>query len=97
MGAEVGGAASRLHRRKPADLLVTDIIMPRQEGLETIMELRRDFPDLKIIAISGGGRGKAADYLEIAGRMGADMTIEKPIDPDALLRAIEGMIGAPGN
>ena len=54
--AENGVHAMRVHRENPVDLVITDIIMPEKEGLETITELRNSFPAVKIIAISGGGR-----------------------------------------
>ena len=54
--ASNGKQGIRLHREEPVDLIITDIIMPEKEGIETILELKRDYPDVKIIAISGGGR-----------------------------------------
>ena len=53
------------YRRKPCDLILTDLIMPQKEGLETIMEVRRFNPRLKIIAMSGGGRSGPKGYLEL--------------------------------
>jgi len=50
-----GKAGLTLYQENPADLIITDLIMPEMEGIETIMELRRRFPDVKIIAMSGGG------------------------------------------
>lgn len=61
-----GKVAMKLYREQPADLIITDLIMPGKEGIETIIELRRDFPEVKIIAISGGGRIAPRDYLAMA-------------------------------
>ena len=61
-------------------IVITDIIMPHKEGLETIMEIRKKFPNIKIIAISGGGRTKVMDYLAMAKKLGCDAVITKPID-----------------
>ena len=52
--AENGDKAIRVHRERQADLIITDIIMPDKEGLGTILELKREFPDVKIFAMSGG-------------------------------------------
>ncbi len=61
----------------PADLVITDLIMPGMEGIETILELKRRSPGLKIIAMSGGGMGKGTDYLLMAQKFGAQRTITK--------------------
>ncbi len=67
-----------LFTRKPSDLVITDIIMPEKEGLETIREMKRMLPELKIIAMSGGGKISAENYLETAKIFGASRIIEKP-------------------
>jgi DNA-binding NtrC family response regulator len=74
-----GKEGVRLFHREPADVVITDIYMPDQEGLETIRELRRVRPDVKIIAISGGSC-TVKDYpsLTIAKKLGASYTLEKP-------------------
>ena len=64
--ASNGKEGIKLFRENGADLIITDIVMPEKEGLETIMELRRDFPDIKVIAISGGGRVDPESYLTLA-------------------------------
>ena len=71
-------------RTAPPDVVITDIVMPRREGIETIMEIRRRFPAIKLIAISGGGRSKTTDFLEIARKLGANGVIPKPVDMDEL-------------
>ncbi len=70
------------------DLVITDIIMPGKEGIELIMELQRDKPGLPIIAMSGGGRIDAADYLRMAGRLGVMNTLAKPYSKKQLLEVV---------
>lgn len=84
-----GKEGIRLFREEPTDLVITDMIMPDKEGLETIMELRRDFPSAKIIAISGGSFMGPKEYLEIAKQFGATFTLAKPIEQEELLGAVQ--------
>ncbi|MFH0824969.1 MAG: response regulator [Pseudomonadota bacterium] len=91
--AENGDEGTKLFRADPYDLIITDIIMPEKEGLETIMELRRDYPDVKIIAISGGGTGGRDTYLNLACRLGAQRAVPKPFKRDELLAAVKELIG----
>jgi CheY-like chemotaxis protein len=72
------------HQATPVDLVITDIIMPGMEGLETIIKFRRQYPNLKVIAISGGGMGKAGDYLTLAAKFGAHRTVAKPFSIEKL-------------
>ena len=72
----------------PADLIITDIIMPEKEGIETIAEIRRERPDVKIIAISGGGKLKADIPLKLAQRMGATRVLAKPFGAADLIRTV---------
>ncbi|MBU0754666.1 MAG: response regulator [Planctomycetes bacterium] len=90
--ASNGRIGSQLFKKDPTDLIIMDIIMPEQEGLETISELLTAFPDVKIIAVSGGGRINAEDYLKIAKDLGAVYTFEKPIDPEQLLDAVDNLV-----
>jgi len=92
IGASDGKEGIRLFSEKPCDLIITDLIMPEKEGIETIRELRRDFPQVKIIAISGGGRVGPEDYLKIAGRLGAVRTFSKPVPREELLRAVRELV-----
>lgn len=82
-----------LFEKNKPDLLITDIIMPEKEGLETIYELRRKYPDLKIIAISGGGRIGPDGYLPGAKLMGANAVFTKPLVPKEFLQTISDLLG----
>ena len=73
-----GAEAMRLVEDNAFDLVITDIVMPDKEGLETIRELRRKNPTLKIIAMSGGGSVAPEDYLSMARTFGAAQTLAKP-------------------
>jgi DNA-binding NarL/FixJ family response regulator len=73
------------------DLMITDLIMPEQEGLETIEILHRRRPDLKIIAISGKFGGQ---FLRVAKLFGAQATLTKPVLPDKLLEAVRHVLGS---
>lgn len=80
-----GVALIREHRARAA---VVDILMPDRDGLEAIGQLRKVRPDLRIVAISGGGRVGADIYLNLAARIGADATLQKPLDGRDLLDAL---------
>jgi len=71
------------------DLVVTDIIMPEKEGIETIIELRQRDPKIKIVAISGGGRTSNAIFLDVAKKFGAIDVLAKPFAPRQLLAAVQ--------
>jgi CheY-like chemotaxis protein len=90
--ASGGKEGITLYRESPADLVITDLIMPGKDGIETIQEFKKDFPDIKIIAISGGGRLGPQDYLHIAKMLGAQKTLTKPIELPELLKAIEELL-----
>jgi CheY-like chemotaxis protein len=90
--ASNGEQGLRLYREEPVDLIITDIIMPEKEGIETIIELRQDFPDVKIIAISGGGRIGTKDYLQMAKIFGVQRTFTKPVAREQLLDAISELL-----
>ncbi len=79
-------------RKSPPDLIITDLIMPDKEGIETIIEIKKDFPDIRIIAISGGGRITAQEYLEMAETFGANLTLTKPISRDELVTAVRALL-----
>ncbi len=92
--AENGEEGLTLVGRYAFDLVITDMIMPVKDGLKFIMELVRDYPDLKILAISGGGAIKAERYLTMAGYLGKIATLEKPFKRDILLDLVNKQIAA---
>ena len=88
-----GAVGIEIYERDAPDLIITDIIMPEKEGVETIIALRRADPDLPIIAISGGGRLDATDFLTMAKKLGARHTLTKPFRREQLLEAIDECLG----
>ncbi len=78
----------------PPGVVITDIIMPNRSGLEIITEIRKNYPHIKLIAISGGGRIEAAnDLLEKAKELGADAALSKPLNLDELENTINNLLG----
>ena len=75
------------------DLVITDIIMPKKEGIEIVTMLKNEFPEIKVIAISGGGRFSPAGYLKAADILGAHKTFIKPFNHREMLNAINELIG----
>jgi CheY-like chemotaxis protein len=99
VGAPDGQVGLELFYQQPFPLVITDIFMPEKEGLETIFELKRTFPDVHIIAISGGstlghhsGTFQADEALEVARVAGAERTLDKPIDLKQLLQTVEELL-----
>lgn len=76
------------------DLLITDIIMPEMEGIELIREVNKTRPELKVIAISGGGRANPDDYLKIAQRLGVNEVLAKPYSREELLSAVRNTLAS---
>jgi DNA-binding response OmpR family regulator len=87
-----GNVGMRLFREQGADLIITDIVMPEKEGIETIIELRNNFPEVKIIAMSGGGRMNADEYLALAKSLGVKATLTKPFELKELLAAVRALL-----
>ena len=81
------------YKENPADLIIMDIVMPEKEGIETIIELKNDYPEFKIkIAMSGGGSLGAKDYLETAQLLGVECTFSKAFKPNELLEKVKELI-----
>lgn len=90
--AENGNQALGHCKETSPDLVLTDIIMPDKEGLETIQELLGICPNIKIIAMSGGGRFGPGSYLPLAEKLGAKKTLQKPFLREQLLSAIKEVL-----
>lgn len=89
--ASNGKEGVKLYRDVPFDLVVTDLLMPEKDGLEVVMELRKDFPQVKIITLSGGG-AYGNSSLETSKALGAARTLRKPFREDQLLEAVREVL-----
>jgi len=87
-----GEQGLQLFRENNFDLVITDLIMPKKEGIETIVELRKISPSARIIAISGGYRLPAENYLKIATTLGVDGTLIKPFEKADLISAVDDVL-----
>ena len=84
--ASNGRLGLALYRERSADLIITDIVMPEMSGLELMVELTRNFSNVKVIAISGGLESEGP--LNVAKLLGARQTFQKPLDMEKLLSAV---------
>lgn len=87
-----GQGALKAFDREWPDIVVTDIVMPDMEGIELIMTLRKRMRDVRIVAISGGGRNGPTQYLSTAKMAGASAIVEKPFDPETLIERIQSLL-----
>ena len=87
-----GAVGLSLLQDHPIDLIITDLFMPEKEGIETMREVRRSFPQVKIIAMSGGGRMGKLDFLPMAESFGAQRTLAKPFERKELLEAVRAVL-----
>jgi CheY-like chemotaxis protein len=85
-----GQQGVELFHRQPCDLVITDMVMPVKDGLQTILELRNEAPDLPVIAISGGGAISKERYLTVAGYLNNVITLAKPFVVEAIVAAVAG-------
>jgi len=89
VAAEDGVKGMALYRQRPTDLIITDIMMPVKDGMHVINELRRDFPDAKIIAISGSDEEERREFFfDVSRILGAKRTFQKPLDIPELLAVV---------
>lgn len=91
-----GAEGVRLFKAAPTDLVLTDIVMPNQEGIATVRELRQVSPTVGIIAMSGGLAKDAPLYLKLAGGLGADRTLQKPFPLPTLLATVQEVLALSG-
>ncbi|HNX00143.1 MAG TPA: response regulator [Candidatus Cloacimonadota bacterium] len=87
--AEDGNVAIKACETEVPGLVITDIIMPEKEGLETIQEIRAKYPEVNIIAMSGGGRISPDSYLPLAKGLGAVKTLQKPFRREEVIKAVQ--------
>lgn len=93
MEAANGKEGTERFRERQPDLVITDIIMPDKGGTEVIFDLQKNFPDVKIIAITGGGEGSAEDYLKsITSITNVKKTLCKPFAMSEMLEAVEDLL-----
>ncbi|MDD9900552.1 MAG: response regulator [Alphaproteobacteria bacterium] len=92
--AENGHVGVEIFKRDNPAIVITDMLMPDKEGLETISEIRALSPKAKIIAISGGGNTQNMSFLQLAQKIGADKIISKPLKPSDLMAAIKDLLQA---
>ena len=90
--AEDGIQAPKVLATHPVEVVITDLLMPERDGLEFITEVRKKFPNIKIIAMSGGGHIARDSYLRIAKNFGAHFLLEKPFSQSGVLNAIEQVL-----
>jgi len=88
--AENGKRATAILKETPIQLMLTDLVMPEQEGMETIVQARRDHPSLKIVAVSGAFAGS---ILDAASHFGANAILEKPLQVDEILKVVQNLLG----
>ena len=84
--------AKRMYRKNPADLVIIDILMPQKGGLQTIVELKREFPTAKVIGISGGFQKKTDENQSLADLLGVERTLSKPFAADELLKMVSDLL-----
>lgn len=90
-----GLEGAKLLAQNRYDLLITDIVMPNQEGLESIIQAHKRYPELKIIAMSGAGKTSTEVYLRVAKNVGANAVFQKPWNPKDMLAKVEELVGPP--
>lgn len=82
----------KIQRKKPVDLIITDIFMPEREGTGVLVDVYDEFPETKVIVMSGGGASEEIDYLELAELLGAVKVFQKPFDLKELLETVQRII-----
>lgn len=93
IAAADGREAIAKFRPSVVDLVITDLLMPEEDGLKVIMKVKEAKPDVKVIAISGGGKAGPGSYLLIAHKLGADQVFSKPFLPSELVQKVKEIIG----
>lgn len=92
--AENGDEGLRQASEKKSAVVIVDMIMPNKGGVEIVRELHQINPETRILAISGGGRVGQLNFLEVAQKLGAFASLQKPIDPDLLLETVNSLFAS---
>ncbi|MGR3179554.1 MAG: response regulator [Candidatus Anammoxibacter sp.] len=93
-GLEDGSVLNGFLQNQPVDLIITDLFMPDKDGFEIIMDCRKNFKDIKIVAMTGGHDRITTDFLKPAKFMGANHTIKKPFDCEEIVDIVKSLIGS---
>jgi two-component system, chemotaxis family, chemotaxis protein CheY len=88
--ARNGKEGSRAAEQFQPGLIILDLVMPEQEGIETLLQFQSKYPTIPVIAMSGAAG--ASQYLHVADLLGARQTLEKPVEPEALVRTVRSII-----
>ena len=92
VGASDGEEAVELYRAAPPDVLILDLLMPKRDGFETLRILKKEFPEVRVLVISGAWRVGGRDALGYARELGAAVALLKPAEPPVVLRAVEELL-----
>lgn len=89
-----GVGAKKIFSEFNPDIVITDIVMPNVDGIELLIEIRKIYPDIKTIVMSGGNKGHADTYLQMADKLGADVILNKPFQLKGLLVEIKKLLSS---
>lgn len=92
LAASDGREGMEMWRETQPDLVLTDIMMPERDGIETMMEIRRHCPQAKILAMTGFSHSGSVDFGEMLRRLGADDVLIKPFNPEVLLAKVDRLV-----
>ena len=92
--ANNGAEGFQRMQETPADLVITDIFMPQEDGIVAITKIKKDWPTVKILAMSGGAPGGSFGFLPVAQSLGANAILHKPFSREALLKELETLINS---
>ena len=92
-----GEAALKFLAANPIDIVLLDILMPRKDGIETLLEMKKQFPGITVYAMSTGSGGKGHDFLSVAAKFGADGILYKPFSPNDVLTLVRSREALPSS
>lgn len=92
VSAPSGVEGVEIAQTEHVDVVITDILMPDKDGLETLMELKKSCPHIKVLVISGSGEFLENSFLEMANKLGADASLAKPLDIKQLISTVSDLV-----